>query len=83
MKKRMGRAAMSACGAVSRLALAIGIAVAPAAAQTAADAQAAPPATKQFFGTAENPGTVARSTIQVAALAGPAFLVEIEATAAK
>lgn len=38
---------------------------------------------KQFFGTAENPGTVARSTIQVAALAGPAFLVEIEATAAK
>ena len=38
---------------------------------------------KQFFGTAENPNTVARSTIQVAALAGPAFLVEIEATAAK
>ena len=27
--------------------------------------------------------TVARSTVQVAALAGPAFLVEIEATAAK
>jgi len=38
---------------------------------------------KQFFGTADNPGTVARSTVQVAALAGPAFLVEIEATAAK
>ena len=38
---------------------------------------------KQFFGTTDNPGTVARSTIQVAALAGPAFLVEIEATAAK
>jgi len=38
---------------------------------------------KQFFGTAENPTTVARSTIQVAALVGPAFLVEIEATAAK
>ncbi len=38
---------------------------------------------KQFFGTAENPGTVARSTVQVAALAGPNFLVEIEATAAK
>ncbi len=38
---------------------------------------------KMFFGTPENPGTVARSTIQVAALAGPAFLVEIEATAAK
>lgn len=38
---------------------------------------------KTFFGTPENPGTVARSTIQVAALAAPQFLVEIEATAAK
>lgn len=38
---------------------------------------------KQFFGTKDNPTTVARSTIQVAALAGPNFLVEIEATAAK
>lgn len=38
---------------------------------------------KQFFGTTENPGTVARSTIQVAALAGPVYLVEIEAIAAK
>jgi 2-iminobutanoate/2-iminopropanoate deaminase len=38
---------------------------------------------KMFFGTAENPNTVARSTIQVAALAGPNYLVEIEATAAK
>ncbi|HEX8421480.1 MAG TPA: RidA family protein [Sphingomonas sp.] len=38
---------------------------------------------KMFFGTPENPNVVARSTIQVAALAGPAFLVEIEATAAK
>ncbi|BCA61666.1 endonuclease [Sphingomonas sp. HMP9] len=38
---------------------------------------------KMYFGTAENPNTVARSTVQVAALAGPAFLVEIEATAAK
>lgn len=38
---------------------------------------------KQFFGTPENPNTVARSTVQVAALAGPAFLVEIEVTAAK
>jgi enamine deaminase RidA (YjgF/YER057c/UK114 family) len=37
----------------------------------------------QYFGTAENPNTVARSAFQVAALAGPAFLVEIEATAAK
>lgn len=36
-----------------------------------------------FFGTAENPNKVARSTVQVAALAGPPFLVEIEATAAK
>ena len=38
---------------------------------------------KTAFGTADNPGTVARSTVQVAALAGPSFLVEIEATAAK
>ena len=38
---------------------------------------------KQFFGTAENPNTVARSTFQVAALVGPLFLIEIEATAVK
>ena len=38
---------------------------------------------KQFFGTAENPNTVARSAFQVAALAAPQFLIEIEATAAK
>lgn len=38
---------------------------------------------KQFFGTAENPNLVARSTVQVAALAGPAYLIEIEAIAAK
>ena len=38
---------------------------------------------KIFFGTADNPNTVARSTVQVAALAGPAYLVEIEATAAR
>jgi 2-iminobutanoate/2-iminopropanoate deaminase len=38
---------------------------------------------KQFFKTTENPGTVARSTVQVAALAGPYFLIEIEAIAAK
>ena len=38
---------------------------------------------KQFFGTAENPETVARSAFQVAALAGPAYLVEIEVIAAK
>ena len=38
---------------------------------------------KLFFATPDNPNTVARSTVQVAALAGPAFLVEIEATAAK
>lgn len=38
---------------------------------------------KTFFGTAENPTTVARSTFQVAALVGPHFLIEIEAIAAK
>lgn len=38
---------------------------------------------KQFFKTAENPTTVARSTFQVAALAGPYFLIEIEAIAAR
>lgn len=38
---------------------------------------------KAFFGTAGNPNTVARSTVQVAALAGPNFLIEIEAIAAK
>lgn len=38
---------------------------------------------KMFFGTPENPNVVARSTVQVAALAGPNFLIEIEATAAK
>ena len=38
---------------------------------------------KTFFGTAETPVTVARSTFQVAALVGPYFLIEIEAIAAK
>ena len=38
---------------------------------------------RRFFGTPANPNTVARSAVQVAALADPAFLVEIEATAAK
>lgn len=38
---------------------------------------------KMFFGTAENPTTVARSTFQVGALVGPYFLIEIEAIAAK
>ncbi len=38
---------------------------------------------KMFFGTPENPNTVARSTVQVAALAGPYFLIEVEAIAAK
>jgi enamine deaminase RidA (YjgF/YER057c/UK114 family) len=38
---------------------------------------------KQFFGTADNPNTVARSTFQVAALVGPYFLIEIEAVAVK
>ena len=38
---------------------------------------------REFFGTEKNPNLVARSTLQVAALAGPNFLIEIEATAAK
>ena len=38
---------------------------------------------KMFFGTAENPETVARSAVQVAALAGPNYLIEIEAIAVK
>jgi 2-iminobutanoate/2-iminopropanoate deaminase len=38
---------------------------------------------KAFFGTAENPVTVARSTFEVAGLVGPHFLIEIEAIAAK
>jgi enamine deaminase RidA (YjgF/YER057c/UK114 family) len=38
---------------------------------------------RMFFGSAENPNVVARSTVQVAALANPFYLVEIEVTAAK
>lgn len=38
---------------------------------------------REFFGTPANPNLVARSTVQVAALAGPYFLIEIEATAAR
>jgi len=38
---------------------------------------------KTVFGTAENPSTVARSTFQVSALAGPYYLIEVEAIAAK
>jgi len=38
---------------------------------------------RMFFGTAENPETVARSTFEVAGLVGPHFLIEIEAIAAK
>lgn len=38
---------------------------------------------KQFFNTPENPNTVTRSTVQVAGLAGPNYLVEIEVMAAK
>ena len=37
----------------------------------------------QFFGTAAQPNKSARSVVQVAALANPGFLVEIEAIAAK
>ncbi len=36
-----------------------------------------------YFGSADNKNLVARSTVQVAALAAPYYLVEIEATAAK
>jgi enamine deaminase RidA (YjgF/YER057c/UK114 family) len=38
---------------------------------------------REFFGTQANPYLVARSTVQVAALAGPQYLIEIEATAAR
>lgn len=38
---------------------------------------------RTFFGTAENPQTVARSTFEVAGLVGPYYLIEIEAIAAK
>jgi 2-iminobutanoate/2-iminopropanoate deaminase len=38
---------------------------------------------REFFGTAENPNLVARSTVEVAGLASPNFLIEIEAIAAK
>lgn len=38
---------------------------------------------KEFFGTAENPNLVARSTFQVANLVAPQYLIEIEAIAAK
>ena len=37
----------------------------------------------QFFGTAENPNKPVRSTVQVAGLAGPHYLVELEVSAAK
>jgi enamine deaminase RidA (YjgF/YER057c/UK114 family) len=37
----------------------------------------------QFFGTSAQPNIVARTTVQVAALANPGFLIEVEATAAK
>jgi enamine deaminase RidA (YjgF/YER057c/UK114 family) len=38
---------------------------------------------RQFFGTKEQPNKPARITVQVAALAGPGHLVEIESIAAK
>ncbi|MET0374320.1 MAG: RidA family protein [Rhizorhabdus sp.] len=37
----------------------------------------------QFFNTTENPNTVARSTVMVAALVQPMYLVELEVTAVK
>ena len=38
---------------------------------------------KEFFGSADNANTVARSTFQVANLVAPMFLVELEVTAVK
>jgi enamine deaminase RidA (YjgF/YER057c/UK114 family) len=38
---------------------------------------------REFFGNADNPHTVARSTFEVAALVGPHFLIEIDAVAAR
>lgn len=38
---------------------------------------------RQYFGTDANPNLVTRATVQVVALAEPAFLVEIEAMAAR
>lgn len=38
---------------------------------------------KEFFGSASNPSTVARSTFQVANLVAPMYLVELEVTAVK
>jgi enamine deaminase RidA (YjgF/YER057c/UK114 family) len=38
---------------------------------------------KTFFGTAANPNKPSRVTVQIAALAGPGSLVEIELVAAK
>jgi enamine deaminase RidA (YjgF/YER057c/UK114 family) len=38
---------------------------------------------KQFFGTKEQPNKPSRTTVQVSALAGPGYLVEIEVIAAK
>lgn len=38
---------------------------------------------RRFFGTEENPNRTTRVTVQVAGLASPASLVELEATAAK
>jgi enamine deaminase RidA (YjgF/YER057c/UK114 family) len=37
----------------------------------------------QFFGTAEQPNKPSRTTVQIAGLAGPGLLVEVEAIAAK
>jgi 2-iminobutanoate/2-iminopropanoate deaminase len=38
---------------------------------------------KEYFGSADNPATVSRSTFQVANLVAPMFLVELEVTAVK
>lgn len=38
---------------------------------------------REFFNTDENPNTLARSTVQVAALVRPYFLIELEVVAAR
>ena len=37
----------------------------------------------KYFGTPEQPNRPSRSTVQVAGLAGPGFLIEVEVTAAR
>jgi enamine deaminase RidA (YjgF/YER057c/UK114 family) len=55
----------------------------PAAADGRMDFKGFMEAYTQFFGTAEQPNLPARSAVQVAALAAPGMLVEIEVILAK